>query len=184
MGVQAAWNGYTWGYSSKKARPLEDLSTGRSVSVEQSKSKKGKTTQKSTYDLVTVTAKFTLTASCGCNPLSEFYKLRKMVGRYAPLFIGGKKFMKCRNFMLEQIAVSSKTLDGAGRILSLDATVTWKEYRRTKKGLMAQSGAKAKLKPGVKKYNARKSALAIGATSADKNKRKAKNKQMTKWKKK
>lgn len=183
MGVQAAWNGYYWGYSSKRARPLEDISTGRSVSVEQSKSKKGKVTQKSTYDLRTVTAKFKLCASLGCTPLTEFNKLQKMVGRRAPLFLAGKKFMGC-NFMLEKVDIACKRTDGRGRIIDMDVTVSWKEFRKTKKGLMAQTGAKAKLRPGVKKYSSKKAALAIGATKADKNKKKPKNKQMAGWKKK
>lgn len=183
MGVQASWNGYTWGYSPKRARPLEDVTSGRSVSVEQSKSKKGKTTQKSTYDLRTVTAKFRLCSSLGCTPLAEFNKLQKMVGRYAPLFLNGKKHMKC-NFMLKKVDFTAKAIDGSGRIVDMDVTITWEEYRRTKKGLMAQTGAKAKLRPGVKKYSARKSALAIGAASADKNKKKPKNKQMKGWGKK
>lgn len=182
MGVQAAWNGFAWGYGATKARPLEDLATGRSVSVTQSKSKKGKTTQSSTYDLVTVTAKFALASGAGYTPLTEFNKLRKKVGSYAPLFLNGKKFMKC-NFLLESASMASATLDGRGRIVACVVSVSWKEYRK-KKGLMAQTGAKAKLRPGVKKYSARKSALQVGASKAEKSKKKAKNRQMQKWGKK
>lgn len=179
MGVQASWNGYTWGYSPRRAAALDDLSTGHSLNIEQTQNKDGKTVQTTTFDLDTVTASFRASISAGVDPDAEYRRLYGMVGKYAPFYKAGAQWPPGKLMLLEDVSIGSVSMNGSGRIVDAVISLSWKEYR-TAGGLVAQTGAAARLSPGVRAYSARSSALAIGQ-GVDRNSKKAVNGQMARW---
>ena len=158
MGVQVSWNGFTWGHTPRTARSVADFSTGSSVSVEQSENKSGKTVQTSTFDLKEVSLSYVANVSAGVDPMADLRKLSGMV--------------------LESVAMSGVLMDGRGRIVSATISLKWKEYR-TSGSLMAKTGATAELRPGVRTYSERKSALSIGQGAGSS--KRAVNGQMARW---
>ncbi len=178
MGVQVSWNGFTWGHTPRTARSVADFSTGNSVSIEQTENKSGKTVQTSTFDLKEVSLSYVANVSAGVDPMADLRKLSGMVGTYAPLFQSGSRVLGVAQYLLESVAMSGVLMDGRGRIVSATIALKWKEYR-TSGSLMAKTGAKAKLRPGVRTYSERKSALSIGQGAGSS--KQPVNGQMARW---
>ncbi|OUO32245.1 hypothetical protein [Olsenella sp. An293] len=150
MATQAEWNGFTWGVAPGCVRPIKQLDSNRSVSVERNEDKEGEpATQTVAMDLMTLDLSYTAALSAtGRDPRDEYGEWWRNVSVYAPFYLNGRRFM-ADLFMLKSAAPSDILLGPDGQWLSATITLSFEEYAEDESGLKLDKREIAGLTPGV-----------------------------------
>ena len=166
MGVQAEWSGMRWEISPDQIKPLESIAAKRSVSVERNEEKEGEpATQTVAFDLMTIDVDYTVNrGATGEDPRSVYGAWWRLVGTYAPFYLGGRKFLGDL-FLLTSADCSDIIMDGSGNFQECKITLKFEEYAQEASGLKAQKGAATDLKPGIFEQTAT-SAVGVGPSTS------------------
>ena len=168
MGLQAEWNGNRFEVTPGRVTPLASLSATRSISVERNEDKEGEpATQTVAFDLQTVDLSYTVARSAaGEDPREVYGRWWGQIGVFAPLFIGGRRFM-ADLFMLKSANPSNVQLDVGGEWLSCDIERSFEEYAVDESGLKVDSREDAgALRPGIATAAPVQTAAFVGPTEA------------------
>ena len=167
MATQAEWNGFRWGVEPGCVRPITDISSERSVSVERNEDKEGEpATQTVALDLMTIELSYTAAVGAtGRDPRDEYGEWWRSVGTFAPFYLNGRPFM-ADLFMLKSANFSDLTADADGNVLKLTIQLEFEEYAEDASGLKTQDTA-FQLSPGIYEQTAT-SAVDVGPTDAQK----------------
>lgn len=180
MAVQAAWHTLSWGYSPARVISVESFSTGRSVSVERNADKEGEpATQTVAFDLQTLSFSYTLNATAGCSPYSEYNDARACLGIHAPFYLGGKRF-PADEMLLKSVNTKDWVFGARGEAISVTVDVEFEEYAEDASGLKTEKGNATSLRPGMSSP-APSSALNVGPTQAQRLSMLSSNDQMRRW---
>lgn len=190
MAVQAKWYTKKFECSSKTINLIDSLSTSFDLNEETKTDKKGKSkTTKKGLKAQSVSFSITPTYAAGVNPRSEFESYKKLVGKTARLYIGGKAFGPY--LMLTNAALSDVKMTNNGGILSAKISLTFKQSTKkkadtdAKKITASKESKKSKKQKNPNAKNAKKKTIAAGSkvkisgkytdgtsvSSADKNKK-------------
>lgn len=182
MATQISWHKFAWGYNGRRICSVDDLKTNRSVDVERNEDKEGQpATQTVAMALASVSFSYNVASGAGGNPYKEWQEIKDCIGVHAPLFLNGKRF-PVKELMLKSVDASDWVLDGKGRAVSVNISLQFEEYAVDASGLKLSKITKnSALKPGLQTAPPAASALNVGATSAQKASRTAKNPQMSGW---
>lgn len=190
MAVQAKWYTKKFECSSKIINLIDGLSTSFDINevTKTDKNGKSKTTKKG-LKAQSVSFSITPTYAAGINPRNEFESYKKLIGKTARLYIGGKTFGPY--LMLTSASLSDVTLTNGGGILSAKISLTFEQSTKAKatadakKITASKDSKKAKKSKNPNAKNAKKKTLAAGSkvnisgkyadgtavSSADKNKK-------------
>lgn len=166
MATQAEWNGFRWGVEPGCVRPITDISSERSVSVERNEDKEGEpATQTVALDLMTIELSYTAAVGAtGRDPRDEYGEWWRSVGTFAPFYLNGRKYMGDL-FLLKSAAPSDVVLGPDGRWLSATISLSFEEYAEDESGLKLDKREVAGLTPGITTQTAA-TAVSVGPTDA------------------
>lgn len=125
MSIQASWGEMTWEISDKRVAALGTISTAAEVK-RASDSTEGQS-KITGMELEQLSISYVTTFEAGGNPRKEYKKWESLIGRYAPLRIGGRRFGP-RNFQLRSAELSDGLLDNMGRIHRANINLHFVEY--------------------------------------------------------
>lgn len=181
MSVMASWNGKTWGVSSNRIAALNGVSASVELDTENSDDKAGSpATKTKALKLQSFNFDFDLATAVGCDVRSEFESWVSLIAQYAPFYLAGSRFGPA-NLQLTTVSLGDTTLDNLGRILKGKISITLTEYSEEASGKKASAGGKSSSPAGVSGGTGpRLTAIAVGASSADKAAKKPNNTQLTK----
>lgn len=168
MAVQAKWYTKKFECSSKTINLIDSLSTSFDLNEETKTDKKGKSkTTKKGLKAQSVSFSITPTYAAGVNPRSEFESYKKLIGKTARLYIGGKAFGPY--LMLTNAALSDVKMTNNGGILSAKISLTFKQSTKkkadtdAKKITASKESKKSKKQKNPNAKNAKKKTLAAGS---------------------
>ncbi len=166
MATQAEWDGFSWGVSPGCARPISELSSSRSVSVERNQDKEGEpATQTVALDLATIDLSYTAAASAtGRDPRDEFDDWSRRVGTYAPFYLNGRTFA-ADLFLLKSASHSDVLMRPDGAWASATISLSFEEYAEDESGLRLERRTVGGLTPGISSPGAT-SAVSVGPTDS------------------
>lgn len=168
MGVQAEWSGNVFSVEPGNVRSLGSISASRSVSVERNEDKEGEpATQTVAFDLMTLSVSYpVIRSACGEDPRSVYGAWWRLVGTYAPFYLGGRAFMADK-FLLKKADMSDIETDSSGNVLMCTIALDFEEYAEDASGLKADKGASTGLRPGIFEQTGG-SAVGVGPSDAQK----------------
>ena len=166
MAAQAEWNGFVWEIGPGCVRPITDLSSNRSVSVERNEDKEGEpATQTVALDLMTIDLSYTAAiGATGRDPRDEYGEWWRSVGTYAPFYLNGRRYLGDL-FLLKSAAPSGILLAPDGSWLSATISLSFEEYAEDESGLKLDKRTIAGLTAGRTDQTA-SSALSVGPSEA------------------
>ena len=166
MATQAEWNGFRWGVEPGCVRPITDLASNRSVSVERNQDKEGEpATQAVALDLMTIDLSYTAAVSAtGRDPRDEYGEWWRNVGVYAPFYLNGRKYLGDL-FLLKSAAPSDVILGPDGRWLSATISLAFEEYAEDESGLKLDKREVSGLRAGLTTQTVT-TAVSVGPTDA------------------
>lgn len=166
MVVQAEWNGFVWQVGPGCVRPITDLASNRSVSVERNQDKEGEpATQTVALDLMTIDLSYTAAVSAtGRDPRDEYGEWWRNVGVFAPFYLNGRKYLGDL-FLLKSAAPSDVILGPDGRWLSATISLSFEEYAEDESGLKLDKREVSGLRPGLTTQTVT-TAVSVGPTDA------------------
>lgn len=164
MGVQAEWSGMRFEVAPGSVRPFNSISGKRSVKVERNDDKEGQpATQTVALDLMTLDVEYTVVRSAtGEDPRSVYGAWWRLVGTYAPFYLGGRAFM-AEQFLLVSADCSDVEVDGHGNVTAITISLSFEEYAEDASGLKAETGKAMSLTKGIWEQTAT-SAVDVGPT--------------------
>lgn len=125
MSTQATFLGRSWEVSNQRAAAIGMLSTAVEVKrVSDSTSGKSKITG---FELQQLDIDYLTTFETGGNPRAEFEAWQKLIGKYGPLRIGGRRFGPMY-FQLRSVSLNDAMLDNRGRIRMATIALHLVEY--------------------------------------------------------
>lgn len=125
MSIQASWGEMTWEISDKRVAALGTISTAAEVK-RASDSTEGKS-KITGMELEQLSISYVSTFEAGGNPRKEYKQWESLIGRYAPLRIGGRRFGP-KKFQLRSSEISDGLLDNMGRIRRATINLHFVEY--------------------------------------------------------
>lgn len=168
MAVQAKWYNKSFKCNSNAINLIDELTTSYQINEVTKTDKKGKskTTKKG---LKPQTVDFTISPlyAAGVNPRKEFESYKKLIGKTARLYVGGKAFEPY--LMLVSASLSNVVLDNVGNMHSCKIALSFEQSTKKKatadaKKLTASKNSKnAKKSKNSKAKSAKKKTLAAGS---------------------
>lgn len=158
----AEWSGMVWEVAPGSVKPMSSISGTRSVKVERNEDKEGEpATQTVALELMTLDVEYTvLRSATGEDPRSVYGAWWRLVGTYAPFYLGGRAFM-ADLFMLKNADIGDVEVDARGNVLSAKISLKFEEYSEDASGLKSDTGRAISLTPGVMTQTA-SSAVSVG----------------------
>jgi hypothetical protein len=125
MSIQASYLGMQWEVSRERVAALSGLTTDVEVKrVDDSANGKSKITGR---ELQRLTLDYSVSFETGSNPRAEFEQWQKLIGKYGPLRLGGRRFGPA-NFQLRSVSMNDGMLDVRGRIRLATISLALVEY--------------------------------------------------------
>lgn len=125
MSTQAKWLDEWWGVTDKRIRSLENFDT--SCGVKLNIDDETQTCEISGYDLEVISFNFIVSTVAGGKPRAEFEELKSKIGKYAPFYLGGKRWGP-QYFKLIKVSTNNILMNNAGDWLKADIVVEFLEY--------------------------------------------------------
>lgn len=166
--IQAQWYNKKFECSSSVSNLIDNLSASYEIKEKSIKTKSGKSkTVKGGVKAGDFS--FTITPLCmtGANPTDEFFSFKKLIGKTARLYIGGKGFGPY--LMLKSVSFSNPNMTGAGDILSAEISLTFEPSTKKKavtdarKITASQDAKKSKKANNIKAKGATAKSFAVGS---------------------
>lgn len=124
----AKWGPKGFLVSPKKIVPLRNLTTSFALKAEENNDTSGTpTTNTRGRELQSITLETTYMTAAGVNPRAQIKEWYELIGGTYPLYIGGERFGP-ELMQLEKVDVSNVILDDLGRFISVDLSISLKEY--------------------------------------------------------
>lgn len=168
MSVQAEWNGFVWGVTPDRARPIASFSSTLSTSVERNEDKEGEpATQTVARDLITIDLEYEVVrAAGGLAPKEEYKGWTLWVGTYAPFFLGGEKYL-ADLYLLTEATPSDVIMAADGEWQAAKISLHFEQYAEDESGLKLDSITQDGLIPGVMEQTVT-SAVSVGPSETQK----------------
>lgn len=168
MSVMASWSSKRWEINSKQIKALNGITAGVKVQTLSNDDKEGSPASTTVaLEQQSISLGWTVSAAAGVDVREEYESWLSLIGRYAPFYLGGKRFGP-KLMQLTVVNLASATLDNRGRMLFGDLNITLTEY--------AEEASSAKETASSTSINAAAtSAVSVGPTSRDKAARKNTN---------
>lgn len=180
--VMAEWNGKEWSVNSSQIKHLGDVSASYELEEETNDDKEGSApTKTTTLKPQEFEFQFFVTGYAGVDVRDEYESWTELVGQYAPFNLGGKRFGPA-NVQLMKVSLSDGQINDFGELFAGNISVSFKEYAPEASKDKETKTTKSSKKNAAGLQSAKstnKSATKVGASAADKAKKKAKNAQLT-----
>lgn len=179
--IMASWNGKTWSVNSAQIKHLGDISASLELEVETNDDKEGSPPTK-TMNLKAQEFSFQFLANsyAGVDPREEFESWKELVGKYAPFYLGAKRFGP-QNVQLIKTELSNGQINDFGELYSAEISVSFQEYApeaaKDKETVETSSATSAAGLQSISESVT--SAVDVGASTADKAAKKVTNIQLS-----
>ena len=152
--IMAYWNGMTWGVSSKEIAFLESFATAFSIETDTNADKEGNSpTETVAHSLIEFSLSTTYRVETGTKDIRQkIESWRKLVGKAAPLVIGGATFGPDK-VQLQSVGVSNCDINASGVMRGVTLSFKFKEFKGT-----AESGVSGGSSTNITAVNMRPSA--------------------------
>lgn len=178
--IMAEWNGKEWSVNADEIKHLGEVSASLELETETNDDKEGSPAVK-TMNMKAQEFSFSFFVSgyAGTDVREEYEGWTELVGKYAPFYLGGKRFGP-KNVQLTKVELSNGQINDFGELFSGQIGVSFQEYApeaaKDKETVKTSSGTGA---AGVQTAKSKTtSAASVGASTVDKAARKAKNAQL------
>ena len=141
MAYQARWGPKGFLTSPEKVVPFRDFKTSYTLKADSENDTSGANpTNTRGMEPQTMTFSTTYLRAAGVDPLGQINEWRDQIGKYYPLYIGGKVFGP-QKMMLTKVEVVDQLLSVKGEFLKVDLNLTMVEYTGEKTSAQTKSKA-------------------------------------------
>lgn len=131
MGYQARWGPKGFIITSNKIVGIKDLTTSFSLKTDVNDDTSGTPpTNTKGMELQPISLSTTYLKAAGTDPRGQIEEWKKQVGKYYPLYLGGRRFGPA-NLQLQKVSVSDILLSNSGEMLGCSVALEFKEYSPT-----------------------------------------------------
>lgn len=125
MSTQAKWLNEWWGVTDNRVRSLESFDT--SCGVKLNVDDEAQTCKIAGYELEVISVNFIISVVTGGKPRAEFEELKSKIGKYAPFYLGGKRWGP-QYFKLLKVSTNEIVMNNSGDWLKISVVAEFMEY--------------------------------------------------------